>query len=142
MQHKPASLPDEQSKIQYAFNRLRGIVLGHIMPHVQEDTTIGLEDLRAFIQLMDSAFGDPDRVATAARKMVEITHKNAVSSRYYAEFHVITADVVWNPSALRNASERMGLSEEIHDFFMYDDFPDELPPVLSVFKKRYNQIRQ
>jgi hypothetical protein len=49
IRHKPASFPDEQSKMRYAFNRLRGIAMGQILPHVREDGTIGLEDLPAFI---------------------------------------------------------------------------------------------
>jgi len=61
---KLASFPDEQSKMQYTFNCLRGVALGPILPHVREDGTIGLEDLPAFIQLLEEAFGDPDRVAT------------------------------------------------------------------------------
>ena len=39
--------------------------MGQILPQVQEDVTIGLEDLPAFLQLLEAAFGDPDRVATA-----------------------------------------------------------------------------
>jgi len=49
IRHKPASFPDEQSKMRYVFNRLRGIALGQILPHVREDGIIGLEDLPAFI---------------------------------------------------------------------------------------------
>jgi len=79
------------------------------MPHVREDRTIGLEDQPAFIQLLEAAFGDPDRVATAERQMREINQKNREFSQYYAEFQVIAADLDWNPSALRNAL-RMGLS--------------------------------
>jgi hypothetical protein len=47
IRHKPASFPDEQSKMRYAFNRLRGVAFGQILPHVREDGTIGLEDLPA-----------------------------------------------------------------------------------------------
>jgi hypothetical protein len=43
---KPASFPDVQSKIRYAFNCLRGIALGQTLPHVREDGTIGLKDLQ------------------------------------------------------------------------------------------------
>jgi hypothetical protein len=139
--HKPASFPDEQSKMRYAFNPLRGIALGQILPHVREDGTIGLEDLPAFIQLLEAAFGDPDRVATAERKMREIKQKNREFSQYYAEFQVIAADLDWNPSALRNAL-RMGLSEEMKDSFTYSDMPEELPAFVTVCQKRDNQIRQ
>jgi len=114
IRHKPASFPDERSKMRYAFNRLRGIALGQILPHVREDGTIGLEDLPACIQLLEAAFGDPNQVATAERKMREIKPKNREFSQYYAEFQVIAADLDWNPSALRNAL-RMWLSEEMKD---------------------------
>jgi len=90
--HKPASFPEEQSKMRYVFNRLRGVALDQILPHVWEDGTIGLEDLPAFIQLLEAAFGDPDRVANAERKMREIKQKNREFSQYYSEFQVIAAD--------------------------------------------------
>jgi len=111
------------------------------LPHVREDGTIGLEDLPALIQLLEAAFGDPDRVATAERKMREIKQKNREFSQYYAEFQVIAADLDWNPSALRNAL-RMGLSEEMKDSFTYSDMPEELPAFVTVCQKRDNQIRQ
>jgi len=111
------------------------------LPHVREDGTIGLEDLPAFIQLLEAAFGDPDWVATAERKMWEIKQKNREFSQYYAEFQVIAPDLDWNPSALRNAL-RMGLSEEMKDSFTYSDMPEELPAFVMVCQKRDNQIRQ
>jgi hypothetical protein len=76
MLHKPASFPDEQSKMRYAFNRLRGIALGQILLHVWKNGTIGLGDLPAFIQLLEADFGDLDRIATAQRQMREIKQKN------------------------------------------------------------------
>jgi len=127
--------------MRYAFNRLRGIVLGQILPHVREDRTIELEDPPAFIQLLEAAFGDPDRVATAERKMREIKQKKREFSQYYADFQVIAADLDWNRSALRNAL-RMGLSEEMKDSFTYSDMPEELPAFVTVCQKPDNQIRQ
>jgi len=103
IRHKPSSFPDEQSKMRYASNRLRGVTLGQILPHVREDSEIRLEDLPASIQLLEAAFRDPDQVATAEPKTREIKQKHRELSQYYAEFPVIAADLVWNPSALRNA---------------------------------------
>jgi len=60
IRHKPASFPDEQSKRRYAFNRLGVITLGQIFPHVREDGTIELEDLPAFIKLLEATVGDTD----------------------------------------------------------------------------------
>jgi len=49
-----------------------GETLGNILPHVQEDGTIGLDNQPGFIQLLEAAFRDPDQVATAEQKMVQI----------------------------------------------------------------------
>ena len=49
IQHKPASFPNKQSKMRYAFKHLTGVTLGQILPHVREDGTIGLEKLPALI---------------------------------------------------------------------------------------------
>jgi len=74
--HKPACFPDEQFRMLYAFNRLRGGGLGQILPHIWEDGPIGLDNLPALIQLLEAAFGDPDWVATTKRKICEIQEKN------------------------------------------------------------------
>ena len=101
--HKPTSFPDEQSNMLYAFNRLRGVPLAQMLPHVRQDRTIGLENLPAFIQLLEAAFGDTDQLATTERKMGEIKWKTRESSQYYPEFEVVAVDLDWNPLALRNA---------------------------------------
>ena len=111
------------------------------MPHVREDGDIGLEDLTAFIQLLEAASVDPDRVATTEQKMREIEQKNCELSQYYAELEVIAADLDWNPSGLQNAL-RMGLSEEMKDSFTYRNMPEELPAFVTVCQKRDIQIRQ
>jgi hypothetical protein len=80
IRHKPAYFPDEQSKMRQAFNRLRVVALGQILVHIREDGTIWLNDIPACIQLREAAFGDPNRVATAERKMWEIQQKNCVFS--------------------------------------------------------------
>jgi len=125
--------------MRYAFNLLRGVALVQILPHVREDREIGLEDLPAFLQLLEAAFGDSDQVGTAERKMQEMKQRNREFSQYYAEIQVIAADLDWNPSALRNALW-MGLSEEMKDSFTYSAMPEELPAFVTVCQKRDNPI--
>ena len=76
IRHTPSRFPDEQAKMRYSFNRLSGLALTQILPHVRDNGDIGLEDLPAFIQLLEAAFGDPDRVATTEWNMKEIKHTN------------------------------------------------------------------
>jgi hypothetical protein len=60
IQHKPASFPDQRWMMLSAFNTLKGVALRDILPHVQEDETISLDDPPGSIQLVEAAFGDPD----------------------------------------------------------------------------------
>jgi hypothetical protein len=137
IRHKPNSFPDAQSKMRFSFNRLSGLALRHILPHVRENGEIDLGDLTAFIQLLGAAFGDPDRVATAEPNMREIKQMNRECSQYYAEFQVIAADLDWNPSALRNAL-RSGFSEERKNSFIHTAMPDELPAFVTLCQERDN----
>jgi hypothetical protein len=141
IRHDPARLPDEQSKMRDSFNRLRGVDLCQILPHIREDGRIGLDDLPPFIKLLEAAFGDPDQVATAKRNMREIKQKHRQFSQYYGEFEVIAADLDWDHSALRN-SLRMGLSEEMKECFTHSDMPEELPAFVTVCQKQDNHSWQ
>jgi hypothetical protein len=58
--------------MRYALNLLSGLALCQILPHIWENGNIGLENLPAFIQLLEAVFADPDRVASAERNMWEI----------------------------------------------------------------------
>jgi len=110
--HKPASSHNEPSKMRYWFNCLRGVALAQILPPIREDGTIGLADLPGYVQLLDGAFGDPDRVATTERHMCENQPKDRMLSQYCAELQVMAADVDWDPSALWN-DLRIGSSNEM-----------------------------
>jgi hypothetical protein len=55
LQPKPSSFPNEQLKIRYTFNSLRAVALGQRLPHVQDNGETGLEDLPAFIPLLEPA---------------------------------------------------------------------------------------
>jgi hypothetical protein len=60
IRHKPATSPDKQWKIRYTFNCQRGVCIAQILPHIREAGTTGLEDLPAFMELLEAAFGVPE----------------------------------------------------------------------------------
>jgi hypothetical protein len=137
--HQPNSIPKEQWKMQYTFNRLRNGALGQILPHVRENGTIVLEDLQAVIQLLEAALGDPGWVTTAEPNIQEISQKNCEFSQYNGEFQDIAANVDWNPSVLQNALT-IGLSEEMKDSFTYSNIPEDLLALVTVCQNQDNQI--
>jgi hypothetical protein len=124
----------------YPFNCLRRVAICQILPHVREDGTIGQENLPAFIQPQEGAVEDPNRVATAERKMREIKPKITEFSQVYTEFQVIAADLNWNPWAPWNAL-RILLSEAMNDSFMYSDTPEVLLTFVTVSSETVNQIQ-
>jgi hypothetical protein len=60
IRRKPASFPDEQSQMQDTFHCLKTLTLQQILPHVRENSTVGLEHLPALIQSMEAGCGDSD----------------------------------------------------------------------------------
>jgi len=72
--------------MRYPFNRLSGLALRQILPHIRENGEIDLGDLTGFIQLLEAACGDPDRTATTERNLREIRQMYREFSQYYAEF--------------------------------------------------------
>jgi hypothetical protein len=73
--HKPASVANQQLRIRYTFNRLRGVDLCHDFPHIWEDGTIEQE----------AAVGDPNEVATAERKTWSIMQLTREFFQSFAE---------------------------------------------------------
>jgi len=138
---KPSSFPNKQFKMLYTFNSPWGQGWGQILPHIRESRTIGLKDLPAFINLLKAAFGDPDQVTTRERKMRDIMQMNPKLSQYHAAFEVISADLDFNPSAIRNTLQ-MGFSQEMKDSFTNSGMPEELAEFLILCQKWDNQIWQ
>jgi hypothetical protein len=60
--------PNEQSKLRYAFSRLKGAAFDQVRIYLL-DERINLENIGALIQHLEAAFDDPDRTATAERHL-------------------------------------------------------------------------
>jgi hypothetical protein len=89
---------------------------------------------------LENAFGDPDRVATADRKLESLRQKNQDFAAYYAEFQRYIADVDWNESAQRRELTR-GLNNELKDQLVSVDIPDSWTAYVSLLQRLDNRIR-
>jgi hypothetical protein len=113
---------DALNQIRYAAGLLEGLVLDQILPLIKDDNSISLPDLKDFCQLLENAFGDPDRRATAERQLERLRQANREYILYYADFQLLIADVEWNDGAKRHSLMR-GLSTELKDFLVTVDIP-------------------
>src|SRR5258705_8901891 len=81
-----------------------------------------LTNLAGLISILDTAFGDPDKVATAERKLRTLRQANRDFSTYYAEFVRYAADTTWNEAAKRSQLEE-GLCHELKNDLIARDEP-------------------
>ena len=65
---KAALYPDHQSQLRYTVSLLEDRALDLVIPHITNDH-INLDNLASFIGILETAFGDPDKVTTAERKL-------------------------------------------------------------------------
>jgi hypothetical protein len=105
---KAATFPTVPEKLRFAVNCLKDDALDQVSPYVKDDT-VDLPDLAALIQILENAFGNPNRVQDAERKLNTIQQGNRDFSSYYAEFSRYAAEVSWDEAA-KLASLRHGIS--------------------------------
>jgi hypothetical protein len=63
------------------------------------DEGINLADVPALITVLEKAFGDPDCMAVAERKLESLKQTNCDFSTYCVEFQDYAADTQWNDPA-------------------------------------------
>jgi hypothetical protein len=63
---KPRTFDNEQKKLIYAVRRLEKVALAQIMPYCDEVSgEVKLDSLKTLVDMLEIAFGDQDKAATA-----------------------------------------------------------------------------
>src|ERR1700730_5372602 len=111
------------------------------MPYCDEITgEVRLDSLKDLVDMLDLAFGDQDKAATAKRELLKLKQRDREFSQYFAEFQRYVADVKWNTEAQLDAL-RNGLSNELKDSLQHTDIPENLVEFVKLCSKRDAQIR-
>jgi hypothetical protein len=123
---KPRTLDTEQKKLRYAAGRLEKVALAQIMPYCDEVSgEVKLDSLKTLVDMLELAFGDQDKEATAKRELLRLKQRDREFSQYYAEFQRYVADMKWNAEAQMDALQN-GLSNELKDSLQHADMPDNI----------------
>jgi hypothetical protein len=105
-----------------------------------KDDRVNLANFEAFVTSLEEAYGDPDRMNTAARALTKVRQGNRDFVTYYAKFQRLIADLNWNDTAKRAALHR-GLCEELKDILSIQDLPEDWSCYVALMKKRDMQYR-
>ena len=111
LQLKVATYPNEQAKLQLAANCVMGDAMDQVQSYVENDK-VNLANLAALIAILDTAFGNPNRVAKTESKLSTLQQGTREFALYYAEFQRYAADVQWDEVA-KLAALRKGLSYKL-----------------------------
>jgi hypothetical protein len=81
----PREFLNDQLKLWYAFSRLEGAMLEQLI-HLMKDDRMNLGNLKAFVTLLEEAYGDPNCMNTAEWALAKLCQGNRDLVMYYAEF--------------------------------------------------------
>ena len=96
---------DEQSRLRLAINCLAGEAMDQVQQYVKADR-VDLENVEALIDILDEAFGNPNRIAEAEAKLCNQQQGNREFTSYYAEIQRYAFKVKWDETAKLSALRR------------------------------------
>jgi hypothetical protein len=112
---KPRTFDTKQKKLKYTVGRLEKVAMAQIMLYCDKVSgEVKLNSLKTFVDILELAFGDQDKAATAKRELLRLKQRDCKFSQWYAEFQRYVADVNWNVEAQMDAL-RKGPSNKLKD---------------------------
>lgn len=118
----------------YAISRLEGLTLSQIQPYVKSESEIVLEDVSALPVMLERAFGDPDKKATAQWELRSLRQRNREFHVYLCDFQRLAPDTNFDDEAQRSALLD-GVSDELKQLLVTQDLPNELNGLISLLQK-------
>ena len=131
--------PTKDSRLGYAISRLDGDALKQVTPRLQQDT-IDFSDLPEFYNYLKAAFGDPDSVGTARRRLMSLKQKNQEFSTFIAEFNRIAPDTGLDEASKKFALQQ-GLSAELQALMIHHEIPDAIQDYISLLQRLDSRMR-
>ena len=81
--------PTPQTRMTYVTGRLKGKPYSQVLPYIEKGLC-KLPDYTDILDLLERAFGDPNRVQNARRDLFALRQKNSEFGTFFAEFQRLT----------------------------------------------------
>ncbi|GIZ39392.1 hypothetical protein CKM354_000277800 [Cercospora kikuchii] len=110
-----------QSRISYVTSRLSGIPYSQILPYIK-DGICQLPDYQNVLQILDNAYGDPNRVNNARADLFRFRQTNKDFAAFFAEFQRLGLEAEMTEESLSTLLEQ-AVSNEIKQMLVHSPPP-------------------
>ena len=130
-----------QQRMVYVCSRLTGAAYSQILPYLKEGVAT-LGDYKDILNILETAFGDPNRVANAQVKLFQLRQKNQEFSTFLAEFQRLCLEAKYSEGALVVLLEQ-NISQELRSLFISSPPPSyEFKDFVKHLQDLDNRLRQ
>jgi len=139
LQGNASHFPSLSLRLAYITSLVKGPAYAHLEDHIADGFS-RIPDVDTLLQILSTAFGDPDEVGTAEREIRGLRQRNSDFATYFAEFQRLMTILSWDPRAKR-AALREGLSAELKDALVFVDEKDNFEDYVVQLQNMDNGIR-
>ncbi|EKV16468.1 hypothetical protein PDIG_20610 [Penicillium digitatum PHI26] len=113
--------PTPQSRMTYVTNRLKGIPYAQILPYIR-DGICQLNDFTDILDILERAFGDPNRARNARNELYRLRQGNKEFSLFFAEFQRLAMEGEMHNEALPTMLEQ-AINREMKGMLLHHEPP-------------------
>jgi hypothetical protein len=113
--------PTPQSRMTYVNNRLKGAPYAQILPYVKKGIC-QLKDYEDILDILDRAFGDPNRVNNARNELFRFRQNNKEFGLFFAEFQRLALEGEMPEETLSTLLEQ-SINRELKGMLMHNQPP-------------------
>lgn len=133
--------PSPQSRMAYVTSRLRGDPYAQVLPHIREGIC-QLKDYNEILDLLDRAFGDPNRINNARKSLFRLRQSNKDFSTFFAEFQRLALEGNMPEESLPTLLEE-AISRELKGMLLHHEPPNkEYHPLAQFLQSLENRLHQ
>lgn len=114
--------PTPQSRMTYVTSRLKGAPYDQILPYLHGGTC-QLPDYEEILNILERAFGDPNRARNARNTLFRLRQGNKEFSIFFAEFHRLALEGEMPEAALPTLLEQ-AINRELRSMLLHHQPPE------------------
>jgi hypothetical protein len=127
------------SDIFYSISRLEGDAIAQVQPLIRSESEVDLKSMTELFNLLQLAFGDPDKKGTAQRAIRTLRQTNREFHEYLADFQRYIPDTNYDEEAKLSALIE-GLSTELKSMLQFVPTPTSFTEAIKTLQDLENKL--